>query len=41
MDTIKDGYDGLTLLASLNWDRVLFLGLIGAALFGSAFLVSL
>ena len=41
MDTIKYGYDGLTLLADLTWDRLLFPGMIVAALFTSAYLVSL
>jgi len=40
MNTIRDGYDSLSLLANLNWDRFLFLGMIGAALFASAYLVS-
>lgn len=41
MHTIKESYDGLSLLANLNWDRILFLGLIGAALFAASFVVTL
>ncbi len=41
MDTIKEGYQGLSLLANLNWDRFLFLGLSGAALFVSGYIVSM
>ncbi len=41
MDTIKSGYDSLSLLANLNWDRFLFLGLSGVALFASAYIVTL
>jgi hypothetical protein len=40
MDTIKDGYIGLSLLANLNWDRFLFLGLSGVALFAAGFLMT-
>ncbi len=41
MDTLKAGYNSLSLLANLNWDRFLFLGLSGAALFAAAFIISL
>ena len=41
MDTTKGGVDGLSLLANLNWDRFLFLGLIGFALFGASYMVSM
>jgi hypothetical protein len=41
MDTIKDGVVSLSLIANLNWDRFLFLGLIGAALFAAGYMVSL
>lgn len=41
MHTLKNGMDSLSLIANLNWDRFLFLGLIGASLFGAAFMVSL
>ncbi len=41
MDTLKDGVSSLSLIANLNWDRVLFLGLIGASLFGASFIGSL
>jgi len=40
MNTIRDSYDGLSLLANLNWDRFLFLGLSGLALFAASYLVS-
>lgn len=41
MRTIQAGYRGLTLLANLNWDRLLFAGGAAVALFASAFIVSL
>ncbi len=41
MDAIRNGYQGLSLLANLNWDRFLFLGLSGAALFLAGYIVSL
>ena len=41
MDTIKDGIVSLSLIASLNWDRFLFLGMIIAALFAAGFMVTL
>lgn len=41
MHTLKDGMVSLSLIANLNWDRVLFLGMIGAALFAAGFFVTL
>ncbi len=41
MDAIKHGYQGLSLLANLNWDRFLFLGLSGVALVVSGYIISL
>jgi len=41
MDTIKEGMVSLSLIANLNWDRFLFLGLIAAALFAAGFMVTL
>ncbi len=41
MQTIQSGYRGLSLLFDLNWDRLLYLGAIGAALMMSAYLGSL
>ena len=41
MHTIKDGMNGLSLIANLNWDRFMFLGMIAAALFAAGFLVTL
>lgn len=41
MDTIREGVTSLTLIANLNWDRLLFAGLIGAALFAAGYLVAL
>jgi len=41
MDTIKDGYVGLSLLAKLNWDRFLFMGTAAAALGAAAYIVTL
>lgn len=32
MQTISAGYNGLSLLMILNWDRLLYLGTIGLAL---------
>ena len=41
MHTLKNGMDSLSLIANLNWDRVLFLGLMAAALFGAAYMGTL
>jgi hypothetical protein len=40
MQTIRSGYRGLSLLANLNWDRVLFAGGAAIALYAAAFLVA-
>ncbi|WP_298499719.1 hypothetical protein [uncultured Maritimibacter sp.] len=32
MQTIQHGYRGLSLLVNLNWDRLLYLGTLAAAL---------
>ncbi|WP_277871182.1 hypothetical protein [Thalassorhabdomicrobium marinisediminis] len=32
MQTITAGYQGVSLLVNLNWDRLLYLGTIAAAL---------
>lgn len=40
MQTLRTGIDGLSLLANLNWDRLLFAGGAAAALFAAAFVVS-
>ena len=41
MQTIKQGVASLSLIAHINFDRVLVLGLTGGALFAAAFMVSL
>ena len=41
MNTIKNSIDGLSLLANLNWDRFLFLGLSGVSLFAAAYIVTI
>jgi len=41
MDAIKDGMVSLSLIANLNWDRVLFIGAIAACLFGAGYFFSL
>lgn len=41
MDTLRTGYRSLSLLANLNWDRLLFAGGATAALFAAGFFVSL
>ena len=38
MNYIQDGYRGLSLLVRLNYDRLLFLGILCAALALSAYL---
>lgn len=40
MQTIKEGVASLSLIAHLNWDRVLVLGLTGVALFSAGYMVS-
>ena len=41
MDTIKDSMVSLSLIANLNWDRFLFVGMIAAALFGASYMIAL
>lgn len=40
MDSIKDEYVGLALLANLNWDHFLFMGTALAALGAAAYIVT-
>lgn len=41
MQTIQSGYRSLSLLFTINWDRLLYIGAIIAALYLGAFLGSL
>lgn len=41
MQTIANGYQGLSLLVNLNWDRIFYLATIFGALMAGAFLGSL
>jgi hypothetical protein len=41
MQTLENGYRGLSLLMQLNWDRILYLMTILAALWIGAFIGSL
>ncbi|WP_275671903.1 hypothetical protein [Ruegeria pomeroyi] len=41
MHVLQQSYRGLGLVMQLNWDRILFVGAIAAALFLGAFLGSL
>jgi len=41
MQTIQAGYKGLSLLFDLNWDRLLYVATIGAALLAGAYVGSL
>lgn len=41
MQTMQNGYRGLSLLVDLNWDRALYVGTISAALMSGAWLVTL
>ncbi len=41
MDTLRTSYRGLSLLANLNWDRLLFAGGACLALFGAGYIISL
>lgn len=41
MQTFKEGVASLSLIAHLNWDRLLVIGLTGGALFAAAYMVSL
>ncbi|WP_339767026.1 hypothetical protein [uncultured Pseudosulfitobacter sp.] len=38
MQTLQNGYKGLSLLMLLNWDRALCLGAIGAAMWISVYI---
>jgi hypothetical protein len=38
MQTMTEGYRGFSVLIQLNWDRLLYAGVLGVALFGGAFL---
>jgi hypothetical protein len=38
MQTVVQGYQGLSLLVGLNWDRLFFLGTIVVGLLAGAFL---
>ena len=39
MQTIADGYKGVSTLVRLNWDRVLFTGALIAALYAGAYVM--
>ena len=41
MQTLAQGYKGVTVLVHLNWDRFLFTGTLIAALYGGAYLALL
>ena len=41
MQTIREGVEGLSLIAKLNLDRFLVLSLIGGALFASSYMVTM
>ena len=41
MQTIQNGYRGLSLLMSLNWDRLLYVATLATALAAGAWLGSL
>ncbi|MCT4559445.1 MAG: hypothetical protein N4A61_15455 [Pelagimonas sp.] len=38
MQTLTDGYRGMSLILTLNWDRILYLFTVGFALFMGAYL---
>ncbi|WP_255670707.1 hypothetical protein [Cognatishimia sp. F0-27] len=38
MQTIQDGYRSMSLLVHINWDRMLYIATIVAALFAGAYL---
>ncbi|MDO6733337.1 hypothetical protein Q4555_01565 [Octadecabacter sp. 1_MG-2023] len=40
MQTITAGYQGVSLLVNLNWDRLIYIATIAAALGGGAWLGS-
>jgi len=37
MESLRQGYNGLSMLIELNWDRLLFLGTLALALGAGAF----
>ncbi len=41
MELVHNGYRGLSLLFNLNWDRILYVGMIVLALCAGAFVGSL
>lgn len=41
MDTIADGYRGLRVLFTVNWDRLFYFAAILGALMGGAFMGSM
>lgn len=41
MHTLTQGYKGVSVLVSLNWDRVLFTGLLIGALYAGAYVALL
>jgi len=41
MQTLSDGYRSMTLLVSINWDRLLYIFTIAVALYAGAFLGSI
>lgn len=41
MQTMRDGYSGLSLVMILNWDRLLYISTIALALLAGAWLASL
>lgn len=41
MESIQSGYRGFSLLLSLNWDRILYIGTIAGALLLGAWVGSL
>ena len=41
MQTLTEGYKGVSLLIGLNWDRLLYIATIAGALWAGAFLGSI
>lgn len=41
MQTLSQSYRGLSLLVDLNWDRILYVGAIAAALLAGAYIGSI
>lgn len=37
MQTIAQGYKGMTILVNLNWDRIIYTGTLVAALYAGAY----